>query len=138
MGWKIVSYFLMAIAFWLLLSHIGATERYVQLARAGVPVEAIVVRPDCGNHATFIYRFEVDGRQFESRDHASPTGRDCDSLKVGEKIEILYLPTDPSVTMVGNPNEQLLGERISIALASLVMPGFILWALARRRRLSHD
>jgi len=135
---RLASYVLMAIAFWLLLSHVGPTERYVQLARAGVPAEAVVVRPDCANHATFIYHFEVEGRQFESHDHASPTGRDCDSLKAGEKVGIFYLPTDPSVSMVGNLTAQLRGERTFVALTSLAMPGFILWAFARRRRLNEN
>jgi hypothetical protein len=131
-------YVLLVAAFWLALSHLGGTEKYAQLARDGVPAEAVVVRPDCANHATFVYRFEVGGRDFESRDHSSSGGRKCDSLRVGEIVGVFYLPTDPSVNMVGNPQNALRSERAFVLVASLVMPGFIVWAFVRRRRLQVD
>ena len=135
---RLVAYVVLACAFWLALSHLGPTEKYAQLARSGKPADAVVVRTDCANHATFIYRFEVDAHEFQSRDHSSSIGRSCDSLRPGEGVGIFYLPTEPSVSMVGNPRDALLGERIFVIAASLAMPGFIVWAFVRRQRLRGD
>jgi hypothetical protein len=85
-----------------------------------------------------IYRFEVDGRQLQSRDIASPSGKDCGSYKPGDPVQIVYLPGNPSVNAVGNPGEQLWGERGFVVTASMVIPALILWAFARRRQLQSN
>jgi hypothetical protein len=124
----------MAATLWLLLSHLGRTERYEALARSNLTAQAVVTQPDCANHGTLVYRFEVAGRQFESRDIASPSGKDCASYKSGDTVQIVYLPDNPSIDAVGDPGDQLRGERGLVVVASLGMPAFIIWAFARRRR----
>ena len=131
---RLAAYVAIAIVAWLVLSNVGRGAAYGELARAGVPAIAVVLKPDCGNHANIVYRFEVNGRQFDARDSASWSGRNCQSVKPGELVRVTYLPNDPTVNAVGDPNERLWNERISLMLASLIMPAFIIWAFVRRQR----
>ncbi|WP_148264727.1 hypothetical protein [Collimonas fungivorans] len=131
---RLLLYVTMAIAIWFTLSRVGPTNKYLQLSQAGVHSVAVVVRPDCTNHATIIYRFEVAGNQFESHDGASNAGKNCANVKPGDVLSILYLPTNPTVNTIGDPGAELQNERISVALVALFFPAFILWAYLRRRK----
>jgi hypothetical protein len=135
---RLMYYVAMATGIWLGLSYLGPTEKYKRLVQAGAAAQATVVKQDCGNHGTFVYRFDVTGRRIESRDHASSMGRRCDELKPDEVVNIIYLPIDPSVNTVGSPREELREERQSVGLAAIVLPGVIIWAITRRRRKQTD
>jgi hypothetical protein len=128
--WRLAAYLLMAVALWILQGFEGRTQKYLLLSQDGVSAEAIVMKPDCGNHSTFIYHFSVDGREIESRDYSDG---DCHQLKPGQTVRIHYLPRDPTISMVGDPTKFLAGERKVALGMSLVLPGLILWAYSRRR-----
>ena len=132
---RLLYYIAMAAGIWFVLGHVGPTAKYEQLLEAGVPAQATVVRRDCDNHASFVYHFEATGRRFESRDRASSIGRRCVDLAPDERVAVVYLPDDPSVNMAGSPGQELHDEQRSVALAALVMPGLILWAVSRRPRV---
>ena len=135
---RLLQFTAMAIGVWLALSYLGPSAKYEQLISAGVSTQGTVVRQDCHNHGSFIYRFEVDGRHIESSDKSSSIGRRCDELAMGESIKVTYLPTDSTVSMVGSPQAQLRNERQAIGLAALVVPAFVVWRMAKRRREQGD
>jgi hypothetical protein len=125
----------MAVGLWFLQGLEGRTIKYEKLTSSGVPIEAIVVRPDCGYHSTIIYHFNAAGNDIESRDYS---GTDCGLIQSGQKIRIYYLPESPSVNMVGEPALYLSGQRKFALGSSLVLPILILWAYTRRRRINEN
>jgi hypothetical protein len=128
---KILAYLLMAMSLWFLQCLEGRTEKYAALADHGVSIDALVLRPDCGNHSTFVYRFEVGARAIEGRDN---TEFDCGLVKTGQIVRVYYLPNDPSINMVGDPRKYLLGAKKFAFFLSLILPGLILLAYSRRKR----
>lgn len=97
-----------------------------RLAANGVPTEASVTFPDCGNHNNVRYTFEANGRTFSG---GGRPGRDrpCNQLRVGDRLTVWYVPADPSINLPRNPKRALANELLSLGLAAVVMPAVVVW-----------
>ena len=135
---SILIFVLISASVWLALSHFGPTDTYEELVRTGVVAQAVVVKLDCENHGSFVYAFDAGGQRFQSRDRASSAGTQCSNIQVGSKLDVYYVPANPSLSSAGAPKSELRNERTFNAMASLLVPGVILWSLARRKKLEND
>jgi len=115
------------------LAQVGWVGRYFDLSRHGVETRGVVTKTTCSDHQTFRYRFEVAGRSFEAVG-LEGTSKHCVALVPGDPVVVFYLPDDPSLNVSGNPRAHFLNEAVSIGLAVVVLPGFLVWAYARRRK----
>lgn len=105
-------------------------QRYHSLAKDPIRTQAQVSLPDCYSHATFVYRFEVGGREYGGRGHA---GMNCPRLKVGEPVTVWYLRADPSINGDQEPETELRATEKSFAIMAITLPigVFLIRRLAR-------
>lgn len=111
--------------------------RYSALAKNGVSTQGVVTETRCSVHNTVSYKFQVQGRDFHGS--TNQLDRDCSMVRVGERLEVTFLPTDPSVNAGGDFLGAYKNERESVLLAALGMPTFITAVAvfrARRRRFT--
>jgi hypothetical protein len=83
---------------------------------------------ELNNHNSLFYTYRVAGGSYEGLGHI---GRK--SPQPGDKIDIVYLPNEPAISCYGQPRDLLNNETISILLAAILMPAFLLAALFLRR-----
>jgi hypothetical protein len=94
-------------------------QRDHALAEDGVAARGQVALPDCPNHATYIYRFDVNGREYRGRGGA---GMKCQRLRVGDPMSLWYLRTDPSINSDTEPRAALRANERSFAIMAIAVP----------------
>lgn len=105
-----------------LLSNLGV---YYQLYLNGIETQGVVVKPTCEKHLEFIYSYELNGRHYEGVGQ-SGTGKYCKELRVGDPVQIFYLPTKPKISVSGNSKALFFNEMISVGLSAILFPLIVL------------
>jgi len=91
----------------------------------------LVTQTDCGNHGSFKYSFDVNGRSFEGGDQASDL---CERIVVGSPIMIHYSSKSPKHNIASDPLAALRNHFIVYLLTCLTFPPIAVWLLSRRSR----
>ena len=120
-GLVIGVYATLALIFGVVASAINM-PRFARLRSHGRPVQATVSKTDCANHALVVSSFEVSGVTYEARGTAGFQNPDCPTVKAGDSMLVFYLPSDPTVNVLGNVHERWNNEIISVLGATLVLP----------------
>ena len=128
-----LAYVILAAAVSALLLNAGRFFEYRELIASGTQVLGEVVQQDCQNHDSFVYRFEASGQSFQNRGLTGAI-KPCSALRPGDRVNVYYLPREPSVSTSANPRDLLQNEEESVALAALVVPALVLWSVGRWRR----
>ena len=127
------TYLGLAAAVWFGLGGLNLPT-FRRLVAEGVRADGTVTAPDCGNHATVRYTFEVAGRQVAGVGQPGWGNPPCDQLRAGDRLVVWYLPAAPAVNRLGDPRPRLDNELVSVALAATVMPALLVGALTVRWR----
>ena len=106
--------------------------RFYQLANAGVATQGWVTAKEPQNHQNVHYAYSVGSQTYHGIGHAGFRNPEFGALKVGEQVIVFYLPMKPAVSCLGTPKDLLVNETISIGLAALLTPLFLIWASTRR------
>jgi hypothetical protein len=61
-----------------------------------------------------------------------------EQLAVGQSVVIYYDPEHPEISVLGDPKPMLKNETISVALAALVVPTFLVVAWVWRVSRKHE
>jgi hypothetical protein len=64
----------------------------------------------------------VSGRVFSGKGNAGAGNPEFPLLHVGEEVSVSYLTDDPYVSCLGNPDDLLRNETISVSLATIIFP----------------
>jgi len=108
----------------------GGWWRYLRLTRSGIHGAGLVDRTERENHCLAEYVFMVDGRQFRGVDN------DCEAT-VGQKVEVTYLPTEPSVSCRGTARQRLYNELVTLVFGGVMFPPIVMavWGWRKHRGL---
>jgi hypothetical protein len=107
--------------------------RLRRLVAEGATTEAVITLPECENHSSVRYEFAADGRSVVARG-LSPETIPCRRIKVGDRFPVWYVPADPAVSTLREPQSALEKERASVCAAATVMPAIaIVVALGQSR-----
>ncbi len=109
-----------------------------RLVAVGVSGEGKVVELLPKIHNTVHYDYRVGGQVFEGQMQSWQPNPPLEQLKVGQPVVVYYDPQRPGESVLGNPKPMLQNETISVALAALGVPSFIVatWAWRSSRRLA--
>ena len=107
---------------------------YVRLVAHGVPAQGIVRAIHSKPHDIVDYDYGVGGQTFHSTQYPSSPNPAPEQLQVGQPVMLTYNSERPAESLLGDPQPKLQNENISIALAALLMPSFLVFSLARRFR----
>ncbi len=129
---------------WLLLAVVTAVgigglnwPVYRRMAARGVLDKATVVELFPKIHDTVRYEYEVGGRTFEGKMQSWQPNPPLEQLGVGQSLVIYYDPQHPEVSVLGDPKLILRNETISVLLATLGVPTFVVvrwtWRASRKR-----
>jgi hypothetical protein len=113
---------------------------YRRLSVRGVTGQAIVVELLPKNHNTVRYEYQVGGRTFQGQMQSWPPNLPLEQLSVGQPLVVYYDPVHPEESVLGDPKPIFKNEMISIALAAVGFPTFlvVVWAWrTSRNRANH-
>jgi hypothetical protein len=106
----------------------------------GVTGQAIVVELLPKNHNTLRYEYQVAGRTFQGRMQSWQPNPPLEQLSVGQPLVVYYDSEHPEESVLGDPKPIFKNEMISIALAAVGFPTFlvVVWAWrTSRNRANH-
>jgi hypothetical protein len=120
------------MVFWLIRFSIVAWDSNLQrlypLARRGILACGTVSSIDPKNHQAAHYSYEVDGKTYLGIQQGGVgnqgNGSPCNYTLT--RYIVYYLPENPRISCLGNPNSQLENEEISFFLAILIFPPVVL------------
>ena len=127
-------YVAFALLVWIALRWANHLERYEQLEATGIHTEGKITTTECGNHASFQYRYLAKGRLLAGSGKSSDVSTSCAALSVGQNVAVSYLESSPSISIVGSPDAALLNARLSSLAASLAFPALALFLGHQWRR----
>jgi hypothetical protein len=107
---------------------------YRRLAVHGVRTQGLTIEILPMQHGTVRYEYHVDGRKFEGQTQPWPPNPEW--MSVGQTVVVYYDPEYPERSVLGDPRPILKNETISIALAALIGPTFIVLVWRFRRQKS--
>ena len=112
---------------------------YHRMVAVGVSGQASVVELLPETHNTVRYEYRVAGEAFTGQMQSWQPNPPLDQLRVGHPLVIFYDPQHPAQSVLGYPKPMLQNETISVALAAIVAPSFIVatWAWRSSRRQAH-
>src|SRR5207249_3536409 len=84
------------------------------LVNQGRRTMGTIVSIDWDNHAVRVYEYEVDGKRYSSR-------MGLCSLDVGTRVPVVYLPSEPNHSVIGDPRQQ---RDTLVREASMLCPGY--------------
>jgi hypothetical protein len=113
---------------------------YHRLVAVGVSGQASVVELLPKIHNTVRYDYRVGGQVFEGQMQSWQPNPPLEQLRVGQPLVIYYDPQNAAESVLGNPKPMLENETISVALAGVGVPSFIVvaWAWRSSRRQAHE
>ena len=110
---------------------------YRRLAVRGVSGRATVVELLPKNHNTVRYEYQVAGRTFQGQMQSWQPNPPLEQLSVGQPLFVYYDPEHPEESVLGDPKPIFKNETISIALAAVGFPTFLVvvwaWRTSRNR-----
>lgn len=101
----------------------GNWTRYYNLTQRGRNILGEIIAKEPSNHASVVYSYTVSNETFTNR---ASSGIKLDSIQLGQKVNITYLPDNPSISCFCSPQEALKSETIFIIMASIFVPSAIL------------
>jgi hypothetical protein len=134
MKWVILWLLLAVVAF----AAIGSMDLpfFYRIRANGVRQQAIATKLTPEFHYTVYYRYQVDGANFEGRDHPWPPNPPLNEIKVGQSLVVYYDPQNPSRSVLGNPEPMLTNELAFVGVVALVFPTAIVFGLMHYLRKS--
>ncbi len=111
---------------------------YRRMALRGISGQATVIELLPKIHNTLRYEYHVAGRAFQGQMQSWSPNPLLEQLAVGQSVIIYYDPEHPEVSVLGDPNPMLKNETISVALAALVVPTFLVAAWVWRASRKHE
>lgn len=98
---------------------------YRRIASRRVSSEAVVVEllPDV--HNTVRYEYAHGGRIFQGQMQSWPPNPPLEQLRVGQRLVIYVDPARPEKSVLGDPAPILRNETVSIVLAAVGLPTFL-------------
>jgi hypothetical protein len=110
---------------------------YRRMAVRGISGHAIVVELLPKIHNSVRYEYYVAGRTLQGQMQSWQPNPPLEQLSVGQPLVIYYNPERPEESVLGDPRPILKNETVSIALAALGIPTFIVlvwaWRTSRHR-----
>ncbi len=109
---------------------------YRRIAAVGVRGQATVVELLPNIHNTVRYEYFVAGRAFQGQMQSWQPNPSLQQLGVGEPLVIYYDPQHPEESVLGDPKPMFQNETISVGLAAVVFPTFVVatWAWRSSRK----
>src|SRR5262245_2132473 len=87
----------------LLASIPGLVGAYL-VKRDGVNTLGTITDASCGNHRTYAFAFDVNGKTYSGFG-----GRPCETVRLGDAVSVWYLPSDPRTNTGSDPSAQFRG-----------------------------
>jgi len=98
---------------------------YRRLATHGVRSEGRIIELLPEFHSTARYGYLVAGKSFEGRKQSWEPNPPLEEMRVGQTVIVYYDPEFPERSVLGDPKSILQNETMSIILAALIGPTFI-------------
>ena len=100
---------------------------WYRLAVSGHQAEALITRRQPGRHEACYFEYTVSSVRYEGADQGCP-------LKIGQRVAITYLPSDPSFATTSSPIKQLAFSVLGPVALSAFGGVMAAWSVSRNRR----
>jgi hypothetical protein len=99
---------------------------FYRLSHDGVLTQGTVIGLEPENHNTVRYTYKVNGQTYARADQG------FSGFAVDQTVPVYYLPQQPDVSSVGDPDSLLTNELFPLVLATVTFPLFAIVAYAVR------
>jgi hypothetical protein len=110
---------------------------YHRMAVRGISGQATVIELHPEFHNTVRYEYRVAGQTFRGQMQSWGPNPELRQLSVGQPLVIYYDSEHPETSVLGDPRPMLKNETVSVALAALLFPTFIVLVWAWRTSRKH-
>lgn len=109
---------------------------YRRLVTQGIRAEGKIIELHPEHHNTARYGYLVAGQTFVGQKQSWQPNPPLEEMRVGQTVVVYYDPESPEQSVLGDPKPILQNEIISIALAAVIGPAFIVlvWRFRRQKR----
>lgn len=97
---------------------------YHYLVKRGVSVEGVVVAKEPENHRFIRYSYSVGQNTYSGLGSAGHGNPRFEELHVGDKVTVFYDPSNPDLSFLGNPQNQLNSVTRGVIFLTLIFPLF--------------
>jgi Protein of unknown function (DUF3592) len=126
----LVVWLLMAIFMGALLG--SNLPRYRTLTLDGVKTFGSVIAVEPQQHQAVRYTYLVNGETYTAVGGVGDGNPPFESLSSGDSVLLYYVPSNPSLSELGEPDSRLKNELISVLIAILIFPTILAWSLVSR------
>jgi hypothetical protein len=103
---------------------------YRQLSKNGATIQGIALGPY--PHQQIKYSYAINGRTYQGIGRTDFNGPSLFEIAVGDKISVHYLPDEPEISCLADPEELYSSDLVPTLGASFLFPTMIVIALAIR------
>src|SRR5262245_46814868 len=107
---------------------------YYKLARSGVGTRGLVTAKEPENHRFIRYSYSVGESDYSGLGVAGNGNPEFDDIKVGDPVIVYYNSDNITISFLGEPKYQLNSVTRGVVFIALVLPVFVLFAIAMARR----
>lgn len=94
-----------------------------RLAKHGIAVQGVALAKK--PHRQIQYSFEAGGREYKRTGIPGHGVPDIYQISIGDAVTVYYLPGDPEISCLGNPEGLYRAEILPVLLATFIFPTII-------------
>ena len=102
------------------------------LSQRGVMTEGVILDLYPKKHLSIQYSFTVNGKKIVSIGHSDVGNPAFDDLRIGESLLVYYDPSDPNISVLGNPAAVLRNEVFVSCVAAIMGSTFVVIRLWKK------
>lgn len=100
-----------------------------RMAKRGIETDGIVIAKEPKNHLFIRYSYSAGGQVYQGVGNAGRGNPKFEDLNLGDKVKVYFDPSNPSKSLVGNPQLQFESITRGILFLTVFGPAFCLLAL---------
>lgn len=102
--------------------------QYYRFATRGVATQGRVVNKEPQNHRRIVYSYTAGQDTFNGFGNAGRGNLQFDELHVGDTIALVYDPTTPEKSFLGDPHDQLWSVTRGVLFITILFPALFMIA----------
>ena len=131
-------YALLGLVIMLSLAATSGWRKFDVLSSQGLKAVGTITAKEPQNHQSLRYEYVVNGQTHQGLESlgSKSVGSAFSAINVGDKVQVIYLPTQADTSCLCDPAKLLVSETVFILLPAILAPAFLFFVNNIRRKRS--